>query len=481
MSDAMQSEHSGESQLVVNDIHSASNPTRAAEIVEAESIATVIETVTRAANDGIAVSICGGRHAMGAQQFGTNARLLDMSPMNRVLAFDQDRGRVHVEAGIQWHALIDHYLAEQDEIGPTWGIRQKQTGADRLSIGGSVAANIHGRGLGMGPFIEDIVSLQVVDANGRVLRCSREENATLFTLIIGGYGLFGVVISVEIQLVKRRKVRRVVVPMTTDKLMPAFDERIREDCLYGDFQFQIDPDSPGFLAEGVFSCYRVVGDEVPITESPIRLTQEMWDELTFLAHTDKSRAYEEFLEFYLSSSGQVYWSDIHQLSYYLDAYHDGVDARMGSTTRASEIITELYVPRESLGAFLSHAASCLREHGADVIYGTVRLIERDSESFLAWAREPYACVIFNLHTVHTKAGFGKTREDTRRLIDLAIRFGGSFFLTYQRYATAMQILACYPQFPEFLDLKQHYDPRGVFQSDWYRHYRDLLGSGHGLD
>lgn len=33
--------------------------------------------------------------------------------------------------------------------------------------------------------------------------------------------------------------------------------------------------------------------------------------------------------------------------------------------------------------------------------GTIRLIERDDETFLAWARQPYACVIFNLHVVHT--------------------------------------------------------------------------------
>ena len=39
--------------------------------------------------------------------------------------------------------------------------------------------------------------------------------------------------------------------------------------------------------------------------------------------------------------------------------------------------------------------------GANIVYGTVRLIERDDESFLAWAREPYACVIFNLHVEHT--------------------------------------------------------------------------------
>jgi len=36
------------------------------------------------------------------------------------------------------------------------------------------------------------------------------------------------------------------------------------------------------------------------------------------------------------------------------------------------------------------------------------------------------------------------------------------------------VAACYPQFSKFLDLKSKYDPAGRFQSDWYRHYRQLF-------
>jgi FAD/FMN-containing dehydrogenase len=62
----------------------------------------------------------------------------------------------------------------------------------------------------------------------------------------------------------------------------------------------------------------------------------------------------------------------------------------------------------------------------------------------------------------------------RRLTDVAIRHGGSYYLTYHRFATREQVLACYPQFPEFLRLKRNYDPTERFQSDWYRYYRKLF-------
>ena len=109
-----------------------------------------------------------------------------------------------------------------------------------------------------------------------------------------------------------------------------------------------------------------------------------------------------------------------------------------------------------------------------LIYGTVRLIERDDESFLPWAKQPYACTIFNLHTVHSPEGLQRSQFAFRRLIDMAARRGGTYYLTYHRYATRNQVEACYAQFAEFLRLKKKYDPEERFQSDWYRHYRTMF-------
>ncbi len=76
-----------------------------------------------------------------------------------------------------------------------------------------------------------------------------------------------------------------------------------------------------------------------------------------------------------------------------------------------------------------------RSERVELIYGTIRLIERDPETVLAWAREPWVCVIFNLHVVHTREGLARSAGHFRRLIDLAIAHGGSYFLTYHRWAT----------------------------------------------
>lgn len=413
---------------------------------------------------------------MGGQQFGTNAVLLDMSRLNRVLRFDALRREVEIEAGIQWPELVNYLVEKQRGQAQQLGIIQKQTGADRLSIGGALAANIHGRGLNLKPIIGDVEAFVLVDSEGKILRCSRSENAELFGLAIGGYGLFGIIARVTLRLAPRRKLERVVCVADLCDLMPSFEKRRDDGFLYGDFQFMTDGESDGFLRRGVFSCYRPVTDDAAavVPENHKELSPDDWKQLLYLAHANRQRAFELYSSHYLSTDGQLYWSDTHQLSVYLEDYHRDLDKQLGTTERGSEMITEVYVPRERLAAFMEETRADFRARETELIYGTIRLIEKDDESFLAWAKEAYACIVFNLHVAHTAAGIEKAKDDFRRLIDRAIRYGGSYYLTYHRWATREQVLACYPKFQEFLRLKQRYDSAEVFQSDWYRHHRTLL-------
>jgi FAD/FMN-containing dehydrogenase len=447
----------------VNDIHSQLNATWVARVRRPASTEELQELIR---STGGPVCTAGGRHAMGGQQFATRATLLDMNAMRRVLAFDRERGIVDVEAGIQWPELI---AATRDS---RWGIRQKQTGADRLSIGGALAANAHGRGLTMKPFVGDVESFTLIDAKGDAHECSRTQNRKLFAHVIGGYGLFGVAASVRLRLAPRTKVQRVVEEQSIDTLMRAFDARIADGFAYGDFQFSIDAASPEFLRRGVFSCYKPVPDDTPMPATRAELRPEDWMRLLYLAHANKSEAFQRYLAYYLTTNGQVYWSDEHQLSFYPDDYHRALDPLLKSA-RATEMITELYVPPEKLPDFMSAAGDEIRKYDASVIYGTVRLIEQDDETTLAWAKQRYACVIFNLHTEHGQASLAKTADAFRALIDVALARDGSYFLTYHRWARPEQMEAAYSRFGFFQSEKKHIDPRGRFTSEWYRHYEAI--------
>jgi hypothetical protein len=279
-------------------------------------------------------------------------------------------------------------------------------------------------------------------------------------------------------LAPRQAMRRDVTLLQLDELMPAFEQRIAAGSAFGDFQFAIDRASCDFMERGVFSCYLPVDNGAMQAGDMKELSEQDWRGLLQLAHTDKRRAFACYAHHYLATDGQHYWSDRLQQATYLDGYHLEIDRSLGHC--GSEVIGELYVPRERLVDFMRAAASDFRQHGVDLIYGTIRLIERDTESFLPWARDDYACIIFNLHTPHTPGGIEATHAAFRRLIDLAIARGGSFYMTYARSASAQQLRACYPGFAQFLEAKRRHDPQERFQSNWYRHYAALF-AGAALD
>src|SRR6266542_235269 len=458
----------------VNDVHSQLHRTRVRELLTPRTRDELAQIVRSASQKGLPISISGCRHSMGGQQFATDSICIDTRALDRVISFDQESGLIEAEAGIQWPKLIHTYLDAQEHREKQWGIAQKQTGADTFTLGGSLSSNVHGRGLAMKPLISNIESFKLINSDGKSIHCSRDENNELFRLAIGGYGLFGLIDSVTLRLVPRQKLRRVVEIIRASDLPKRFEERIAETFVYGDFQFSVDEKSADFLQRGVFSCYQRIDEHEP-TIAKRQLRDDDWLELLRLAYTDREKAFKRYCDYYLSTNGQTYWSDTNQLSAYLPNYAQKIRDQIGGD-ESSLIITELYVPRADLPQFLAHAAELLRSNRTIVIYGTVRLIEKDNESFLAWAKQSYACIIFNLLTVHTPAGIEASARAFRGLIDLAIPRGGSYYLTYHKFAKPEQVMACYPQFKEFLALKRKYDPAECFQSDWYRYYRKLFTS-----
>lgn len=454
---------------VVNDVQSRLNPTSVARIVRPTDEGQVGSLVSEAARSGGSVSVSGGRHAMGGQQFAEASTLLDMRAMDRVLRFDRERGLIEVEAGIQWPSLIEHLHAEQKDDASPWGIRQKQTGVDLVTLGGSLAANAHGRGLRFPPIVSDVESFVLVGPDGETVRCSRGENADLFGLAIGGYGLFGVITRVTLRLVRRTKVRRTVMVIPVRDLMDRVRERMDLGAVYGDCQFSVDLEGTADAHPGVFSSYADVDPDTPLPERQAHLSPQDWAGLYQLVRTDKKRAFQVYSTYYLGTSGQIYWSDSHQLSKVFEGYADAVNVAHGT-----EMITELYVRRPDLVAFLGAARQDAVQHGVDLTFGTIRLIEPDGETFLPWATDRWACIVCNLHVVHTDDGIASSIRDFRRLIDRVLEFGGRYFLTYHRWATRERVEAAYPRFVDFLREKDRRDPEGVFASTWHGHYRGLF-------
>ena len=170
--------------VLVNDVHSQLNATRVARVKSPRSL----DELCRIVREADAVSICGGRHAMGGQQFGAGAVVVDLSKHARIHALDAERRLVKVDAGVRWPALMAGLHSLQTGLPPGWNIRQKQTGADELSLGGSLAVNAHGRGLCLPPMISDVEAFTLMDAHSEARVCSRRENTELLDSLSAATG-----------------------------------------------------------------------------------------------------------------------------------------------------------------------------------------------------------------------------------------------------------------------------------------------------
>ncbi len=463
--------------ILLNDVHSQLNPTSVADVIRPACLEELCGAVNTARRRGLKISVSGGRHAMGGQQFGADTLHIDCRSLNDVTEFNAACGLIRIGAGAMWPAVIN--AVREQPCAIPWGIRQKQTGADDLTLAGAVSANIHGRGLTFGPFVEDVEAVTIVRADGRVATCSREEEPELFALVCGGYGLFGLVADVTLRLVPRQKLVRIVDICDIDDALHAVRRRAADGCVYGDFQYAIDARDDEFLRRGVFACYKPAPADAPEPDPSADLPRETWLQLLRLAHDNPRQAFALYAGHYLGTHGRTYWSDTMQLATYLPNYAEFLASREDGQPASGEeartlMITELYVPPDALPAFMADARRVLRETGARDIYGTIRAIAPDTTTFLPWAAGERACVIFNLLVQHSASGLSCARAAARGLIDVAAARGGSFYLTYHRWATRDQLLRCHPRLPAWLAQKRCYDPDELFTSNWYRYVRDEL-------
>ena len=162
--------------MTVNDVQSRLNETTVARIVRPSTVAEVQDAVRRARADGLSICVAGARHSMGGQQFLANGVLVDMTGMAQILDLDDERGVVHAQAGIEWAALVPGLIDLQQGRPRQWGIIQKQTGADRLTLGGALASNVHGRGLTLRPIIADVEWFDLVGPDGELRRVTRDDD-----------------------------------------------------------------------------------------------------------------------------------------------------------------------------------------------------------------------------------------------------------------------------------------------------------------
>lgn len=121
---------------------------------------------------------------------------IDTSAMHKIIAFDRQAGILRAESGITLAAILDTIIPHGWFLPVTPGTR-------RVSLGGAVANDVHGKNHhGAGTFGRHVCALELLRSDGSRLVCTPAENADLFAATIGGMGLTGLIGWIEIALMR---------------------------------------------------------------------------------------------------------------------------------------------------------------------------------------------------------------------------------------------------------------------------------------
>lgn len=455
----------------INDA-SCLNRTSVYGIVKVTSVDDIQQALAFARENGLKVSIAAVRHSMGGQAFAKNAVVLDMRGFNQI-KLDEAQRMITVQSGATWHDI-------QNLLHPKYAVKAMQS-TDIFSVGGSISVNAHGMDHQVGAIGRTIRAMRVMLPSGEIKQVSRSENPDLFNLVIGGYGLFGIVLDVDLDITDniiydpgRRVLDYAEFPQVfaqelgTDKrlgllyghLSTAPESLLREMLLYtyeaqtlAHSEAQIDP-----LGEvSGTKLRRFVMNFAKLGAVPMRIkwfAEKYVEPRMESCSVSRNQAMKEG-EACLVSRNQP--------------MHDSVPYLRNSLKGETDILQEYFIPRDQFVPFVDGLRELVRARQVNLLNASIRVVHQE-DNFLNYAPQDAFSVVLYINQQTDEAGNAKMRQVTSELIDLSNRVRGRFFLPYQLYYTDTQLKQAYPEIDAFFAAKRQYDPQEILTNTFYEKF-----------
>ena len=424
-----------------------------------------------ARQQGLKVSLAGVRHSMGGQAFFENALVVDMTRFNH-MELDESQKILTVQSGATWHDI-------QLFLHPKYAVKAMQS-TDIFSVGGSIAVNAHGMDHQVGSVGNTIRSMRLMLTDGSVKNLSRDENEELFRLVVGGYGLFGVVLDVELEITENvvyETGRRIIdyqdfpdlfanelaldpkLGLMYSHLSTAPQSLLREMILYTYEEQQVeDPEIPPLAEVSSIKLRRVVLNFSKLGAIPMRVKwfAEKYVEprLEICTVVARSQALTDGEACLVSRN---------------EPMHDSVKYLKNNLEAETDILQEYFIPRNQLIAFIDGLRQIVMDYEVNLLNASVRVVHQ-GDIFLNYAPVDMFSVVLYINQQTNNQGNEKMRNVTSVLIDLTIGLAGRFFLPYQLYYTKEQLERSYPEIGAFFAAKRHYDPDLLLTNTFYEKY-----------
>lgn len=427
------------------------------------SIADIRNALQRAQRDGAPVCMMGTRHNLGGHAFVSGAMVLDMTHFNRVRSLDIERKRITVESGITWERI-------QEKVNPA-GLAVKTMQSDNIfTVGGSLASNVHGRDTRFPTLVESVIGFRLMLADGSVISVSRSENPDFFSDVIGGYGLFGVILDVDLALVDDCVYEQVSVVIPLSGLVEYFEREIRSNLAAELFIARPCICPRYFLEDTIVTVWKRVGKA---RKGMFQLDHER--------HVARDR-------FLFGLSRRYTWGKT--LRWYAEKHislrpsHKGIVSRNNAMrppvssfkmfecdwTKNADVIQEFFIPIPRFMTFVEGTQAILQD-GTNLLGVTIRYVKANNETALSYTpRQDAFAVVIYFNEVRSSEGRAKAGALITRLTGLALNCGGTFYLSYIRDIEIDCLRQAYAGVDAFFQRKRLADPENRFTSRFFEVY-----------
>ena len=421
-----------------------------------ELIRLVRNEIENARQDGRPFNIGAARHSMGGHAIPTNGIAVAFD--NGLTDLDRASGTYRVHAGARWSQVI----AGLDPLG--FGPKVMQSNND-FGVAATFCVNAHGWPVPHGPMGATVKSIFMVRPDGELVRCSRTENAPLFYLTMGGYGLTGAILEMDVEAAPNLNLVPTFQEMPSREFAKFFQGVIESgdvNMAYG----RLNVDRETFFEDALMITYRAADDQDAI--KPARGSGALSHMSRYIFRAQLMNETAKNLRWWfetdlgpIAGGGSVTRNSL---------LNEPVITLIDKDPTRTDILHEYFVPPGRFPDFIDACQEVIPASYQEMMNITLRYVAADPESVLSYAPAArIACVMLFSQEMTARAEADHARM-TRALIDRVLDIGGNYYLPYRPHATQTQFLRAYPRAREFAAEKRSYDPDLVFQNGFWDSY-----------
>ncbi|MFX4297341.1 FAD-binding oxidoreductase [Pseudosulfitobacter pseudonitzschiae] len=406
------------------------------------------------------VNVGAARHSMGGQAIPRDGHAITFE--NGFVEPDTANQMMRVHAGARWSDVIA--MADPIGLGPC----VMQSNND-FGIAATFCVNAHGWPVKEGPMGSTVRSFDMILPDGTLVSCSRTENADLFGMTMGGYGLTGIITQMDVDLRQNQRLEPTFEEMPAEAFGNKFIEALADENVtmaYGRLNVQ----RANFMSDALLITYRPSPDQSDLP-----------------AASGSGAAAKIASRIYRAQLGN---ERMKRLRWWFEADF-ATKVADGPTTRNSlinepvvtlddrnpnrtDILHEYFISPERFAEFVTLCRSVIPSSYQEFLNVTLRFVDTDPNSWLGYATTPRIAAVMSFSQELTTRAEADMRRMTQELIDGVISIGGTYYLPYRPHARPDQFARAYPRATEFAEAKRALDPNLILRNNLWDSYLEAL-------